>query len=101
MSKPPAIRALPKHLLPIRDEQLSGAACRGFSPLFDSTIVGESKEEREARHHRARALCRRCGVRTACTEVARNLPQGYREGVWAGRLLDQPKQLTLNLEEAA
>ncbi|QPR31570.1 WhiB family transcriptional regulator [Corynebacterium amycolatum] len=38
--------------------------------MFDSDVNGESKEQREARHHQARNLCRRCEVFMQCTATA-------------------------------
>ncbi|WP_168163724.1 WhiB family transcriptional regulator [Corynebacterium sp. HMSC077G01] len=84
----PKIKNLPKSLIPIRDTSLKGAACAGHSPLFDADIRGESKEQREARHHQARNLCRRCEVFTQCTATAGKLPRDHRRNLWAGILLD-------------
>ncbi|WP_368410413.1 WhiB family transcriptional regulator [Corynebacterium sp.] len=93
MKKPPfpKTRSLPKNLYPIRDASLTGASCAGHSPLFDADIQGETKQQREARHHQARTICRHCPVLTQCTAVAGRLPQDHRQGLWAGILLDNTK----------
>ncbi|WP_168168148.1 WhiB family transcriptional regulator [Corynebacterium sp. MSK032] len=90
MNKFPSAKQLPKRLLPIRDASLAGAACAGYSPLFDSDVNGESKEQREARHHQARSICRQCPVLTECTTTAGTLPKDHRQGIWAGMWIDEP-----------
>lgn len=68
------------------DQRLVGAACTGQHPLFDDRIRGETPESQEARHHRARAICAGCPIRSNCQEVARQLPTDHRTGIWAGQL---------------
>lgn len=68
------------------DQRLTGAACAGHAPLFDAAHPGESTEHQQARHHRARAICAGCPIRSNCQEVARQLPTDHRTGIWAGQL---------------
>ncbi|WP_431832482.1 WhiB family transcriptional regulator [Corynebacterium amycolatum] len=86
----PQISLVPAHLAPLLTPAYSRlfakAACRGRAPLFDYTIKDESTEQREARHHQARTLCRSCAARSACHNVAANTPPEERRGIWAGEL---------------
>jgi hypothetical protein len=66
-------------------EGMAGAACRGRSPLHDSTVDGETADERHARHELARAVCARCRVLDTCRASVDTLPP-HTEGVWAGKL---------------
>ncbi|WP_353888593.1 WhiB family transcriptional regulator [uncultured Corynebacterium sp.] len=88
----PKVRRLPASLRPITDASLDGAACKGHAPLFDLTVHGETSEQREARHHQARNLCRRCPVFTQCTTVAGQLKHDHKQGFWAGMLLGNNKE---------
>lgn len=67
-------------------EGMAGAACTGLAPLHDSDVDGESREDREARHDRARAVCEHCRVLTVCRASLDSLPPRT-VGVWAGVLL--------------
>ncbi len=67
-------------------EGMAGAACRGLAPLHDFEVDGESSEDREARHDRARAVCARCRVLEVCRASLDSLPP-QTVGVWAGVLL--------------
>ena len=87
-TKPPEPRQLPQHLLPIKDRSLTGAACTG-NQIFDHTRRGETKEEREYRHFKARYVCAHCVVRDACKTIADSLKGSERTGIWAGQLLDK------------
>jgi len=68
---------------------LTGAACAGRAPLFDADIDGESSEQRDDRHERARTICRTCSVLNACMSTIATLPRRT-DGVWAGVLLTGP-----------
>lgn len=70
---------------PVADPRLAGAACAGRWPVFDLDVHGETPEDREARHHQARAVCRTCTVTAACHHTAQRLDRRA-EGVWAGTL---------------
>ncbi|MDI9917859.1 WhiB family transcriptional regulator [Rhodococcus sp. IEGM 1379] len=68
------------------DIRLTGAACAGHAPLFDDILDegNEPPEEREARHHQARSICRRCPVAAHCETAANE--DDTTSGIWAGRL---------------
>lgn len=68
---------------------LPGAACRGRAPEFDVDLPGETDEQREQRHAKARAICARCPARRACAAALDNAP-GDVTGVWAGRVVGRP-----------
>lgn len=85
-----SIKAVPAYLAPLLtpayNHLFTQAACRGRAPLFDHTIDGETTEQREARHHHARTLCRICDARRECRKVSANTPPEERRGIWAGEL---------------
>lgn len=57
------------------------AACSGHpEPLWDSTLPHETDTQREARHERAKAVCRVCGVREWCESTIRTGDDGVRAG---------------------
>ena len=61
----------------------SGAGCRGSDAnLFFSPTHVETKEEREVRESRAKALCRECAVQRACLEFALATRESH--GIWGG-----------------
>jgi len=71
------------------------AACRGpESALFFPPTYAEHKEDRDAREHRAKAICAECSVRAECLDYAVTI--GEQHGIWGGlteaerrRLLEQ------------
>ncbi|GGL09706.1 WhiB family transcriptional regulator [Nocardia jinanensis] len=66
------------------DQRLTGAACAGRAPLFDTDPVpGETDAAREARYAPALKICRRCPVQDQCATAAAELG-GQALGVWAG-----------------
>lgn len=72
---------------------LSLAACKGATePLWDDRLAGETDDQRDARHGRAKAYCARCPELMACLEARRDdstLPPG----VWGGCLVGRgPKR---------
>lgn len=76
-------------LLP-QDEWRRDAACAGHpQPLWDETVHGESRDVREARHHKAATICRRCPVAFEC---GASVDWSLDEGVRAGELLPPKKQ---------
>jgi WhiB family redox-sensing transcriptional regulator len=59
------------------------AECRGEdSSLFFAPNAPESRQEKEIREHRAKALCARCPVRIECLEFAIRIREPH--GVWGG-----------------
>jgi WhiB family redox-sensing transcriptional regulator len=76
--------------IPLRVDDLPavpGAACAGRQPLWDDHIHGEPDDQREARHHRARAICSRCPALENCRSAAAVLDR-FATGIWAGELHD-------------
>ena len=68
------------------DPRLTGAACAGQGNLWDDILDDdddEASEDREARHHRARTICRRCPVQAECETAA---SEHDSTGIWNGRL---------------
>ncbi|MGC0362922.1 hypothetical protein ABH922_000906 [Rhodococcus sp. 27YEA15] len=82
---PRNLPSVPELLSALVDPRLEGAACVSRAPLFDNFLDegNEPPEEREARHHHARTICRRCPVRAACDTAAGEHDSA---GIWAGRL---------------
>ena len=73
-----------------QDKWRRDAACAGHpEPLWDQTVHGEDAEEREARHHKAAAICKRCPVAFEC---GKSVDWTLDEGVRAGVLLPIKKQ---------
>lgn len=59
------------------------AACRGDDvSAFYPPLRPESKSERIAREHAAKAVCRGCPVRVACLDHAMSHDERY--GIWGG-----------------
>jgi hypothetical protein len=62
------------------------AACAGApEPLWDAQIYGESEQQQQARHTRAKAVCATCPMRDECLATALIRRE---EGVWGGRLMN-------------
>lgn len=61
-------------------------ACVGRASLFDLDVARETGDQREARHHRARALCRVCPALEECSDAVAAEPARSRSGVWAAEL---------------
>ena len=87
----PEVTEIPDIRQLLRGPRLTGAACIGRGRLFDDTIHGESAEDRAARHDAASRICARCPAARECADLARQLPAEHRQGVWAGRLHEEPK----------
>ena len=82
-----------------QDEWRREAACAGHpEPLWDETVHGESRAVREARHHRAVAVCNRCPVAFQC---GRSIDWSLDEGVRAGELLPPKKQAARPMRDRA
>jgi len=59
------------------------AACRGpETALFFPPTSVERKEDRDAREHRAKAICRECRVQRDCLDYAVGV--GEMHGIWGG-----------------
>lgn len=73
----------------VHEEWRAQAACAGNpQPLWDAKVHGESDEQREWRHHQAKAVCRRCPVAFECATA---IDWTWDEGVRAGTLLPDKK----------
>lgn len=90
MPRPTEYAAVPELLavllgpsLPVRP------ACAGLAPAFDEALDDEDQAQREARHHRAVACCRRCPALDACRAAASDL-DGATSGILAGELYRYP-----------
>lgn len=79
---------IPAELADIIDTRLTGAACRGYAPLFDARATQETEIAFEARAHHAANLCRHCPVQNACHQAAQELEPQHRAGIWAGIAYD-------------
>lgn len=59
------------------------AACRGpEAATFFPPAAGERRNERAEREQRAKQICARCAVRSACLDYAVSIRE--RHGVWGG-----------------
>lgn len=59
------------------------AACRGLDPeLFFSPDIFETKQDKDDREERAKAVCAGCPVRAQCLDYA--IRAGERYGIWGG-----------------
>ncbi|MGH2828849.1 MAG: WhiB family transcriptional regulator [Actinomycetota bacterium] len=59
------------------------ARCRGAdATLFFSPAAVESKDEKDAREAKAKAICRECPVRADCLDFALYTREPY--GIWGG-----------------
>jgi WhiB family redox-sensing transcriptional regulator len=74
----PAIRTLD-----VEDGWQMNAACRGHdATLFFSPTHVETKEEKDLREARAKAVCRECPVRVQCLDASLEMREPY--GIWGG-----------------
>lgn len=66
------------------------AACAGNPrpELWDATVAGETADEREWRHHQAKAVCARCPVAFECAQA---IDWTWDAGVRAGTLLPETR----------
>jgi WhiB family redox-sensing transcriptional regulator len=61
----------------------ANARCRGAdATLFFSPLVTETKQEKDAREAKAKAICAECPVRSQCLDFALNTREAY--GIWGG-----------------
>ena len=68
------------------------AACKGpQAAVFFPPSRSERKEDREAREVRAKAICARCPVRSACLDYAVRIREPH--GIWGGLNEAERKQL--------
>lgn len=69
------------------DKEYVPPPCSNYNPewWYESIDgVNESREQRFARHHRARTICKTCPIKTQCLEQG---IKGGEWGVWGGELL--------------
>ncbi|GAA2887407.1 hypothetical protein GCM10010472_52160 [Pseudonocardia halophobica] len=65
---------------------LPGARCAGLAPEHDvDPLPGETHDQHAARLTRAAARCADCPASTTCAQIAAELPERFRVGIWAGR----------------
>ncbi|MBB3038982.1 WhiB family transcriptional regulator [Hoyosella altamirensis] len=88
--KQPPKPDLPAVLANLIDRRLTDARCAGKAPLFDSLIDDEPEPQRRARLQWAASECSTCPVLAACDQVASELPDGEKTGIWAGRNYERP-----------
>jgi len=67
---------------------LTNAACKDIRlPLWDLALDVETRNERAARHHNAKAICQDCPVRRNCRAWAETHEMTTRvTGVWGGKV---------------
>lgn len=65
------------------DDWQTLAGCRGAdATLFFSPLVTETKQEKDAREAKAKAICADCPVRAQCLDFALHTRESY--GIWGG-----------------
>ncbi|WP_214414494.1 WhiB family transcriptional regulator [Sphaerisporangium fuscum] len=74
---------------------LRRAACRGEDPELFFPI--SAKGPGHVQHERAKAVCRRCPVRTPCLDYA--LTTGQEHGIWGGTDPDERRTVTVRRRE--
>jgi hypothetical protein len=68
---------------------LKDASCKYYpEPLWDLDIEGETRHDRAARHHEAKAICAECPARAECLDwaVDRQTSDDDVRGVWGGKV---------------
>ena len=72
-------------ILPVEDEWMDLAACRGMTHLFFPSSA-ERPQARERREAMARQVCGECRVQSSCREFAR---VHHEYGFWGGESEDE------------
>ena len=75
-----------------------GAACKGLGDLFFGPD-DESASKQNWRERRAKAICARCPIESACQEYA--VTEVIRDGIWGGTDWEARVHLRKRLRDAA
>lgn len=70
--------------------QVPQARCKDYPlPLWDDHVDGETPQQRNLRHHQAKAMCQRCPALDACHQAWKQVGGS---GIWAGELHPEGQQ---------